>query len=76
MISNKIKIFADPSFQGGEAGPPDQMYKDQHPLHGAQLCQVGGRFFLFEVLLPTRSMDEFSHLAELPEVKTFAHLTY
>ena len=45
MISNKIKIFADPSFQGGEAGPPDQMYKDQHPLHGAQLCQVGGSFF-------------------------------
>ena len=21
------------------------MYKDQHPLHGAQLCQVGGSFF-------------------------------
>ena len=41
IILNKIKIFADPSFQGGEAGPTDQMYKDQHPLHGAQLCQVG-----------------------------------
>ena len=41
MILNKIKIFADRFFQGGEAGPTDQMYKDQHPLHGAQLCQVG-----------------------------------
>ena len=35
MILNNIP------FPGGEVGPTDQMYKDQHPLHGAQLCQVG-----------------------------------
>ena len=35
--------------QGGEACSPHQVHKDQHSLHGAQLCQVRENLISYDI---------------------------
>ena len=41
--------------QGGEAGSVDQVYKDQHPLHGPQLSQVRSLWYVLSYYVMIQS---------------------
>ena len=52
--------------QGGEAGSVDQVYKDQHPLHGAQLSQVR------EIMIQSYNWRQLDHLMKDQKSNDFA----
>ena len=43
--------------QGGEAGSVDQVYKDQHPLHGPQLSQVRSLWYVMSYYVMIQSYN-------------------